>query len=331
VPVLAPAAGDPAPPPEGDAKVFTVDRESGEIRFGDGAHGMRPPRNATRIASYDHGGGLAGMVGIDAIKKAPGLDSGIQVTNPVPTWGGDEAETVEEAERNIPAMLRTRERLVSVADTLEIAWRTPGVDLGRVEVLPTLHPELPTQVSDGVVTVLTVPERDPLHPDAPRPDRLFLETVCRWLEPRRVLTTELHVVGPTYRRIWVSVGVDVIPGHDAPAIREAVAAEIRRFLSPLGGGFETTGWPLGRAVEALVLLATASRVAGVAKVNTLRLGEASGGEVDRVELAPLELPELVNAVVEPGDAPTLDEVLGLVEEEAVEDSVVPVPVVPESC
>ena len=35
-----------------------------------------------------------------------------------------------------------RDRLVTRQDFPEIAWRTPGVDLGRVEVLPLFHPQL---------------------------------------------------------------------------------------------------------------------------------------------------------------------------------------------
>lgn len=332
VPHLAPATGGAGPSSMQErAEVFTVDRESGAIRFGSGARGSRPPLAATIVARYDYGGGLAGMVGIGAIQRAPSLDAGTKLTNPVPTWGGDEAETVAEAERNIPATLRTRERLVSVTDTLEIARRTPGVDLGRIEVLPTLHPSLPTQTSEGVVTVVVLPRRDPVHPDAPRPDRLFLETVCRHLEPRRVLTTELHVIGPRYRRIWIAIGFDLVPGHEEATVREAIAAQIRVFLSPVTGGFDGTGWPLGRAVEALEALAAATRVTGVAKVNTLRLGEGAGAEVARIELAPLELPELVAAVVETGDAPTLDEVLGLAPSAEPDIRTVPVPVVPETC
>ena len=332
LPVLAPApAVEPGSGPGASAVVFTVDRESGEIRFGDGAHGARPPRGAVLQASYDYGGGLAGMVGIGAIKKAS--LAGLKVSNPVPTWGGDEAESVADAEKAIPATLHHRERLVSAEDCEQITRRTPGVDLGRVEVLPTFHPQLPAQTSEGVVTVVVLPLRDPLHPAAPRPDRLFLETVCRYLEPRRVLTTELYVVGPEYVPVWVSVGIDVVPGRDQASVRAAVEDEIRRFLSPLAGGFEGTGWPLGKTVEALELWAAANRVDGVAKVNSLRLGDAAGAELERLELAGVELPELVNAVAEPGDAPTLDEVRGEVETPTGDTttSVVPVPVVPEEC
>jgi hypothetical protein len=41
-----------------DAKVFTVDAESGELRFGDGEHGAPPPEGpATIQATYETAGG----------------------------------------------------------------------------------------------------------------------------------------------------------------------------------------------------------------------------------------------------------------------------------
>ena len=331
LPTLSPA-GSLTEVAASSPKVYALDIESGEIRFGDGAHGMRPPRGAIVQASYDFGGGLEGMVGIGSIRKGSGLPPGVKVGNPVPTWGGDAAESTEDAERAVPATLRHRDRLISTQDFEEITWRTPGVDLGRVEVLPLVHPRLPGQSAQGVVSVVVIPARDSAHPDAPRPDALFLATICEHLEPRRVITTELHVLGPSYRGVWVTVGIEAVPSRAEGPVREAVEAEIRRFLSPLRGGFEQSGWPLGKAVEALELWAAATRVSGVAKVNLLRLGSVDGAEVDRVELGPLDLPELLGVAAQSGDAPTLDEVLGAVEvlPETVEPRV-PVPVVPEEC
>ena len=139
---------DPRLPPcaqtqeEQEAKVFTVDRESGEIRFGDGVRGARPPDGAVIRASYDYGGGRQGNVNIGAINKGSALPSGLKVTNPLPTWGGDEAETVSAAEQNIPRYIRHRDRLVTVKDTKEITERTPGVDIGRTAVLVSIEPRI---------------------------------------------------------------------------------------------------------------------------------------------------------------------------------------------
>ena len=311
-------------------KLFTLDRESGEIRFGDGLHGMRPPRGSIIRASYDYGGGRQGNVGIGAISKGPSLPAGVKVTNPLPTWGGDEAETVNEAERRIPTYLQHRDRLISQDDFKTITWRTPGVDLGRVEVLPLHHPDIPDVLAEGVVTVLVIPLYDQAQPEAPVPDRLFLDTVCQYLDPRRVITTEVHVRGPKYIPIWVSVGIDVVPGQNVAPVREAVKAILRQFLSPLYGGFEGTGWPLQKTVEPLELLAVAARVPGVAKINSVLLGLESGETQTAVSLTSLQLPRLAGLSVQPGEPQSLADLRGG-EAPPATTKVVPVPVLPTEC
>lgn len=324
----------PAPRPgslEAPAKSYTLDRESGVIRFGDGAHGARPPRGAVIVAAYAYGGGRQGMVGIGAIAKGPNLPAGIKVTNPAPTWGGDEAETVADAEYRIPRVLRHRDRLVAADDFADIAWETPGVDLGRVEVLPLYHPDLGGAPAEGVVTLLLIPLYDAEHPDNPVPDRLFLDAVCRHLRPRRLVTTELHLRGPDYRDLWLSAGVEVVQGQEQGPVLERVEIELRRFLSPLAGGFDGRGWPLDKAVEAGELLATATRVPGVSRVRRLLLGNTAGGEITRLELAGLELPRLAGIAVTAGDPLPLDDLLGAETPVAGTPRRLPVPVIPEDC
>lgn len=314
------------------AAVYTVDRESGEIRFGDGLHGRRPPRGASIQVSYDYGGGKQGSVGIGVIKKGAALPSGLTVNNPVPTWGGEEGESVVQAEKRIPAVIRNRDRLVSKQDIEEIAWTSPGVDMGRLEVLPLVHPDDPFQDSFGVITLLVIPKNDPLQPDAPRPDKLFLETLCEYLEPRRVLTTELHIIGPTYRKVWVSISVEVITGYNSGPVLDAVRQEIKRFLSPLEGGYEGRGWPLNKAVEAAEIAAAATRVTGIAKINQIYLGDASGQVDNFVTIEGLELPRLMAVEVVTGTAPSIEEVQGILPVITDEEIVlVPVPVIPEEC
>lgn len=329
-PRLTAAQTPPASSPK-PTKVYTIDRESGEIHFGDGLHGMRPPHGAAIQASYAYGGGAQGNLGIGAINK--GAPSGLKVTNPVPTWAGSAGETVAQAEKRIPGVLRHHERLVTASDYLDIARATPGVDLGRVEVLPLVLPEQPFQNSDGVVTLLVVPRRDTAQPEAPRPDRLFLETVCAYLEPRRLLTTELHVVGPQYVPIWISVGVEVIPGRTEGVVREAVRQALLDFVSPLTGGFDGAGWPLHRAVEVAELLVAAARVNGVAGVNQLRLGADTGEVASSVPIQGLQLPRIMAVDVASGDAPSIEELQGRQPLATTPGAPVtrPLPVIPETC
>ena len=103
------------------------------------------------------------------------------------------------------------------------------MDLGRVEVLPLFNPDGPDPAATwpGMVTVLVIPQSDPVHPNAPVPDLLFLNAVCNWLDPRRLITTEVHVRGPQYQQIWVSVGIEVLPGQVPTLVQQAVKPPCR--------------------------------------------------------------------------------------------------------
>lgn len=280
-----------------ESQVFSVDRESGTIQFGDGLRGSRPPRGALIRASYAYGGGSQGNLGIQAITKSSELPSTIKVTNEIATWGGAEAETVAEAEKRIPLFLQHRDRLVNLEDFAAILQRVPGVDLGRFEVLPLRDP-VENINRAGAVTVLVIPERDPLFPNAPRADGLFLDAVCRHLDSRRLVTTELYIRGPQYLPLYVSIGIELLPGVDGPPVREKVIGEIQRFLSPLVGGFEQSGWPLEKTVDSRELWTVAARVPGVAAVRDVLLAGTDGGERSEIELTNLFLPELAGIGVQ---------------------------------
>ena len=307
-------------------KVFIVDPEAGLITFGNGAHGMRPRGRIT--AAYAFGGGIAGNVPAGAISRATDLPAGYKVANPIRTWGGSNAQTVSEAELTIPSFVRHKDQPVSLMDWEEITLRTPGVDIGRVEVLPLYDAYEDMDGVPGTITVVVIPERDPLQPDAPRPDRLFLETVCKYLEPRRLITTQLFIRGPRYRDVWLSLGLEVLGGHDIATVREAVRQRLREFLSPLTGGRDGGGWPLGGAVLEREIEAVTNGVPGVRFVNEVLLGGATGGRVERMELDQLELPRLVGVEVSAGPATPLDE---LRNSSPAPTNQVPIPIIPTKC
>jgi hypothetical protein len=315
--------------PGGRVKVYTLDPESGRICTGDGSHGMRPRRGEPITATYSFGGGRPGNVAAGAINSSPQLPPGFKVTNPLPTWGGDDADDVATAERTIPRTIAHRDRLVSLQDFRDITARTPGVDLGRAEVLPLYDPIAKLDGVPGVVTVLVIPQYDPLAPDAPQPDRFFLDTVCRYLQPRRLVTTELHVRGPVYRDVWVSAGVAVMPGYAAGPVIQAVKDEIKRFLSPLTGGRAATGWPLGVPVLQRELEAVVSRVDGVQLVQELLLGDPAGVSVTQVSLAGLELPRLAGVEAVGGAAVPLSELRSA--PAAGGKKLAPIPTIPSKC
>lgn len=292
-----------------DDRHYTLDREAGRITFGNGTRGRTPQiGRRIRVRRYRHGGGEKGNVPAEGVDRLPGHPD-LDVANPLPTTGGADDEPLEEALERIPGELRRRDRAVTPGDFRELALETPGADLARAETIPLFHP--PTEEDDaaGVVSVVIWPEEDPRHPDAPRPTRAAIRSVCEWLDDRRLVTTEVWVIPPAYRRISVSVGVHVEPDYGVGAVRRWVEKVLRQYLAPVPPyGPDGKGWPLGRTVRAAELEAAALQVEGVAYLeDDVRLAEwvqgddgDAGGRWEEsvaVEMEDWEVPHLLDVSV----------------------------------
>ncbi len=319
---------------------YVVDREAGTVRFGNGVQGRAPQiGERVRATEYRYGGGTEGNVGAKAVSKLVGV-SGVKASNPLPARGGAPAESVQAALDRVPGELRRRDRAVTAGDFRELALATPGADVGRAEVLPLFHPGLPREEAAGVVSVVVWPREDLARHNAPMPDRTLLSLVCRWLDARRLITTELYVIPPTYRRVAVSVGLKVKPGYGVEAVRRWVELVVRQYLAPLPPfGPSGEGWPLGRRVHGPELEAAALQVDGVEYLEGL---EVAGWDDDAekwvsgsVELEPWEVPELTEITVVEGeqqpagtplDAPPAKTITTTVNGQPVVLDLVPVPI-----
>jgi len=293
---------------------FVVDSEAARVRFGNGLRGRTPQiGQRVRALEYRYGGGSAGKVAAVAITKLPGHPS-VKITNRIAAYGGADTEALETALDRIPGELRRRDRAVTADDFRELALATPGANVGRAECLPRFHPPTRTGERPGIVSVVIWPAEDKIHPGAPSPERNLLRSVCEWLDQRRLVTTELYVIPPTYRKVAVAVGLQVKNGYGIEAVRNWVELVIRQYLAPLPpDGPEGKGWPLGRRVHGPELEAAALQVEGVEYLEELKVAgwdESVAAWIQgTVELEDYEVPELTEmAVVEgplgfaPGDA-----------------------------
>ena len=315
-------------------KVFTLDPEAGQIRFGDGLRAARPEAGRRIRASYEFGGGRQGNVPIGAIKASPEvrLQGGFKIENPLPTWGGDEGETVEEGERSIPLFIRHRDRLVTAQDFKDITERAPGVDVGRVTALPLFHPRLGPD-SPGVVTLLVLPKFDTVNSRWPSTDRLFLQTICDYLDERRLATTEVHVTGPVYLAVHLSIGVKVRSGFFRDVALQAMRDRLNIYLSALPpGGPDEEGWPLEKSLLSRDFAAVVARTPGIELVNSIemRVGSDASNTEER-RLTGLQLPQLVTLAVREGEAEPLAEIIGSTVQQPPEDQIVPVPAPRTEC
>jgi len=270
-------------------RVFIVDRERAQLRFGDGLNGRLPVLHAAGADSsnirfrYVVGGGSAGVVG-----PSPGPDcdwqgpNGVSARNLTESLGGSEAETLEQARRRSAALLRIPTRAITRADFEDIALTTPGVAVRRAHAAIGRHPQHPCTQVPGAVTVYVVPDvpRDDLDSDvveaafvaAPIPDPGLLAAVRARLDRARLVTTELFVSAPHYRAVRLRA---VLRGdvHDPSGLRQAIHDRLWRFLDPLLGGDEGSGWTFGEPVHASVMLREVQAAVGKeARVEQVAIG-----------------------------------------------------------
>jgi predicted phage baseplate assembly protein len=335
----------------GAVPAYRLDPEAGVVSFGDGLRGMIPPQGRrVRVRSMRSGGGAAGNLPAGTLKAIAARDQAntpvtqkITVTQPLATVGGADAESIDVAEKRIPAWLAHRDRAVTAEDYRSLAESIPGAGIGRVEVLPLFKPQTRTANVPGVVSVMVIPLKDGVQPPCPRADRPLLETAFGFLNPRKPVAAELYVIGTEYIGIGLSVAVEVLAGFDMRVVSQQVEDALRRYLWPLPpGGARQSGWPLARTVRSLELEVIVSQVPGVVEVNGAQLFlkhadnsyspvASAGGPQQEVALKAYQLPELLRVKVVAGPDGSGVKPSASLEPDADPDAGVAVPVVPKVC
>ncbi len=338
-----------------DDAVFVLDSEAGTVLFGNGIFGRIPEAGRrVRVATMRAGGGAAGNLPAATLQEieAKGVDgnaitSKLKVLQGVATDGGADAETLDEAERRIPARLQHRNRAVTEDDYRSLVAETPGANIGRVEVLPRFMPRQRRFNVPGVVSVMVLPRKQSYDPPNPRPDQPLIQKVHNYLSARRPLATELYVIGCEYIPVALSIGITVKAGFGHDQVNYDVRQAVQAYLAPLPPyGPAGEGWPLGRSVKDRELEVVVARVKGVNTVSSVNLFQRQGKlwqAVDRVqqceaiqiELQEWQLPEVL-AVVVSTDGITPDSVTGSgsaggTGTEGGSGGGVALPVVPEIC
>ena len=136
---------------------------------------------------------------------------------PRPCWveealSADE-ETTDHAVATAPAVVRSRYRAVSAADFAALAQATPQVRVERALALPNTQPGAATGTAPGAVTVVLVPFapfESSITAPIPLPSQIAA-AVLRFLDQRRLVTTQVFVQPATFRKVTASVSLVVEP------------------------------------------------------------------------------------------------------------------------
>jgi predicted phage baseplate assembly protein len=269
---------------------YLLNPTSGEVRFGDGENGGIPVANVNNPGSnvvarmYRFGGGKRGNVIAGTIKtlltSVLGLDEN-GITNLRAAFGGRDEETLDEAKKRAPQSLKNKCRAVTRDDFESLAMQAANIK--RAKALPLTHPGFPGVKVPGVVTVIVVPDSDDPRPT---PSQGTLRTVCEYLNLRRLLTTELFVVKPTYQE--VSLRVDVIARNDADLgeVKQQIEQVLLNYFHPLKGGEDGQGWPFGEKISFSQVYQRVFTVKGVQSIDRLVI-VLDGNEIPECKDVPI--------------------------------------------
>lgn len=256
-------------------------------------YGAVPARGAqVRIRRYATGGGAAGNVGVGALQSLKtSVPFVAAVENRHAAQGGVDGETLEEAKRRGPLLLRTRSRAVTAED-YEVLAREAAPDVARVRCVTAGDgPEAAHGVRVLVVPAAAADADGRIGFGALVPPPRTLERLAARLDEVRVVGTRVSVEPPLYRGVTVVARLVARPRVSLDRVQREALRALYRFLSPLpGGGAEGSGWPFGRAVRSGEIHGLLHRVTGVELVEDVLLFSADpvtgerGGRADRIEL-----------------------------------------------
>ncbi|WP_053695162.1 baseplate J/gp47 family protein [Streptomyces sp. NRRL F-5755] len=201
-----------------------------------------------------------------------------------PDWkSGD--DLIEDVRRTVVG-LRRRHRAVTGTD-YELLAAEPSADIARTRCIPRRDLNLGTEPERmrpqaGHVSVIIVPR------DAAQPDPALVTTVLDHLEPRRMLTTRLHVAGPVYAPVGAEVLLARRSGTRPEDVRQRAVEALDGFLAPLTGGADGNGWPFGRSIHLAEVFALLTNIPDVDHVpDVVLLSVRRPGAARQVAAEPL--------------------------------------------
>ena len=225
--------------------------------------------------------------------------------------------------------LRQPERAVTCADYEALAVRSDA-RVARAKCVPRANLAEHNQAArradrPGHVSLVVVAKSK----QSDRDTKEMLDHVAAYLEPRRILTTRVHVVAARTVDFEVRLKVSAVPGAAAEATVTAARDALLRFLNPPSDGVNGLGWPPGKDVYLSDIYREVSRLATTDYVarsldgktgsrldelvigprETDRLYRNSDGDLIGLRLAPDEIPGQITVSIT-GEAVRIDRLRG---------------------
>jgi predicted phage baseplate assembly protein len=218
---------------------YMLDRVNGEITFGNGIHGMVPPKGNNNIVArrYQSGGGKKGDVAADTITSLKTTIPNIEnVTNKVSASGGMDQEDLESAVNRGPYTLKNEGRAVT-KEYFEWLSYEASQYVAKARCI----------LENREIKVIVVPRYEG---DTPLPEASFLDLIERYLKERALISisNRISVLGPEYVTIDAEVKFKPTSLDQRKIAADRIVERVKLFLHPLKGGQNEEGWDFGQAI-----------------------------------------------------------------------------------
>jgi predicted phage baseplate assembly protein len=249
-------------------RVYALDSKNATLEFGNGRIGRVLSADAQLTVKYQFGAGATGDVQAESLVQLVPARADIEVHQLFAASGGAGAESLESANARAIADLAAPTRATTLSDYESLALNIPGLSVARAHAIANYHPDLPCIPISGSTTVAIL---SPCPDERPIASHDLLATVQHYLERRRLVSGEIHVVSPPYTTVAVSAVLHAAPDANVRGLQHRAVLALQRFFHPLRGGPNNDGWPIGRNVYRAELLALLNALEGVLYVDQLAL------------------------------------------------------------
>ena len=245
---------------------YSLDRVSGEIKFGNGIKGKIPPRGKDNIKSnYKTGGGKKNLP-IGAIKNLVSSIAYIdKVYNVEPASGGSEPEGQSEILERVPKTLRHRGKAVNLFDYENIT-REASTDIAKLKVIPKLDDKGDYQTGWITIVIFSFSEEK-----KPQVSKGLIKNVENYIKSKSPITTKIQVIPPVYGEISIDLSVSISDFSKFSEVKNSLEQKLTQFLDPLNGNVDGKGWDFGQIPCYSDFFTVINSIEGIESINNLQI------------------------------------------------------------
>lgn len=268
---------------------YIVDKNEGNIRFGDGKAGRIPSTGKTNNSNikviYKTGGGEHTNVPVGAVTQIGEYIGNINgVSNPKMFIGGSDIEGLSGALERNAAILRHQNMAITTRDFEQIA-KVASRNIQKVKCFAGYNDEGIEQ--RGAITLVVLQKEFWQGRTRFRDIKMEVEQYMKDKMNTALLQQKrFYVREPVFVELRIRAEIMVDSYHEVFSIRKKILERLDNFINPLSGNFDGTGWAIGTLPNSLQIKNAISDVFGISYIKNIYVSayQNKNGVIEEVDL-----------------------------------------------